>query len=145
MWSERHLRPRGRAAVACYLAVAAGASALGLVYLVMPRFMPYHAAVAGLAWDEVPPRLRLLLGALQRGAGASGLAAGLAVGVMAWFGLRAGARWARVAIPLVALVGLVPMLLVTVHLRLETGVATPWPAAACGLGLVLVGAVLARR
>ena len=133
---------RRRVALACDLLVAFGYAAMGAVYLASPRFMPYHARVAGMTWAEVPPRLRLLLLAFQRGAGAATLACGLAVAILALVPLRRGEPWARWAIAAIGLTGGLPLLAVTVWLARASGVLTPWPVVAASVVVLLVGVAL---
>jgi hypothetical protein len=40
-----------------------------LMYLIRSKFMPYHSAAVGLAWDEVDERFRILIIAVLRVAG----------------------------------------------------------------------------
>jgi len=123
------------------LSVVPGA-VFGLIYLVIPRFMPYHAAAAGVGWPELSPGLRALILALLRVAGGGFLAASAAVLIMILRGFRRGLAWSYWAIPLVGACSSVPTLYATLFLKLRTQAATPWPLPALSLVLLAAGWLL---
>lgn len=140
-----HLPLRTRAALACYLLLALGFALQGTVYLVRAEFLPYHAEVLGQGWAELSARLRLLLLAFQRGAGAASLSGALGFALLAWFPFRRGEAWARWAVPLVGLVAVGPLVAVVAWLKASTGAAVPLVPAVAALALLFSGAALGAR
>ncbi len=121
------------AALLCHALVAFGLCVFGLRYLASSEFMTYHAEVAGTPWEALSPGLQTLILAMLRGAGSAILAGGLALGLLLAIPWRRGERWARHGVPVLALCGLVPLLLIAVALTRE-GADTPL--------LPIVGAVV---
>lgn len=135
-------RTASRVAFGSYLLVVLGMLGTGLTYLFTPRFLSYHAAAYGQAWSEVPARLQLLYLTMVKAIGAPTLVAGLAVGVILFIPWRRGERWARWAVPLLALAWGIPMLAIAMYVQGATGAATPWPALAFLDALVCAAAAL---
>ena len=67
------------AAFVCYALSAVGPAVFAIIYLVRPRFMPYHQEAVGLAWEKLDQRLQALLLALMRATGGGVLAASIAM------------------------------------------------------------------
>ncbi len=67
----------------------------GVVYLLKPSFMSYHAVAVGMDWEAVPPAFQVLVLALMRAAGGGMLAIGLVGLVLLAIPVRDGANWAR--------------------------------------------------
>ncbi len=131
-----------RVASGLYFASSAAVAGMGLLYALCPRFMPYHAQAAGLAWEEVPPRWQALHLAFQHGAGALAVAYAVLMACVNAFALRRGARWARIALPVSgAAVGL-PLLSVVISLAESTGAETPTVPLALGMAVFCAAAVL---
>lgn len=133
---------RFRVAAGLYLAVALGIAGTSGVYLLSPEFMPYHAQVAGMTWAELPERLRWLLGAFQRGAGALGLSLAIAITAIAWFPLRRGERWARWTLAAIGLAADLPLLCTVRRLATSSGADVPL-APLAALSALLGAAMLA--
>ncbi len=131
-----------RAAFASYLLVVIGMLGTGVAYLLTPRFMSYHAAAYGQAWDEVSFRLQLLYLTMVKAIGAPTLVAALAIGVILFIPWRHHERWAQWAVPLLALAWGIPMLGVALYVQGATGAFTPWPALALFDALVCAAAAL---
>lgn len=112
-------------------------------YMTTSEFMPYHAVVAGVQWQQVPSGLQtIILGMLRILAG--GFAAcGLGVAFLSIVAYR-GQAWAGYASAMVGLAVWVPTIAVTYMLRAAQPSAQPPTAQSLVvLGLVLAGAVLA--
>lgn len=116
------------------------AIAIGLKYLLAGAYMPYQAQVTGKSWEQVEPRLQIIIIGMMRIIGASFLSLGASV---AWFSyaLYLGARWAPWALASVALLALLAPLGVALQLRrVEPSADTPVIPSAAGIGLILLGA-----
>ena len=131
-----------RAAFASYLLVVAGMLATGLVYLFTPRFLPYHAAAYGQAWDEASVQVQWLYLSMVKAIGAPTLVAAVAIGVILFIPWRHRERWALWAVPLLALGWGVPMLAVAIYVQGATGAFTPWPVLAFFDALICAAAAL---
>lgn len=128
--------PRFRVAAGLYLALALGIAGVGGAYLLSPRFMPYHAEVAAMPWEEVPERLRWLLAAFQHGAGALGLALALGIAALALGPLRRGERWARWTLAAMGFTAALPMLRIVRGLATSTGAGVPLAPLIAGTALL---------
>ena len=117
-------------------------AAFGLVYLVRPRFMPYHQEALGVPWQQVDPRLQALLLGLMRTAGGGLLASAVAIAIMVLIPFQAGEAWARFAIPIVGLATAGPAMYATMLVRNRTRAHAPVLAAAGGVGLIVLGFIL---
>jgi hypothetical protein len=116
------------------------AIAIGLKYLLATSYTPYHAQVTGKPWEQVEPRLQVIIIGMMRIIGAGFLSLGASV---AWFSyaLFLGARWAPWALASVALIALLVPLWVALQLRkTEPRADTPVVPSAVGIGLILLGA-----
>jgi len=117
------------------------AIAIGLKYLLATSYTPYHAQVTGKPWEQLEPRLQLIIIGMLRIIGAGFLSLGASI---AWFSyaLSQGARWAPWALASVGLIAMLAPLFVALQLRkTEPRAATPVVPSAVGIGLILLGAV----
>jgi hypothetical protein len=129
------------AAAVCYALLALLCLAFGLLYLLRPKFMPYHAQALKREWQDLDGALQTLLIALMRTAGGGLLATGLAVGFLLP-ALLQGETWVRYVLPLVGLTAVLPSLYATLLVRQRTGAKTPVAAGAAGAVLTVLGLVL---
>ena len=121
---------------------AAIALLFGLRYLLTRAFMPYHAQVAGRAWEQLEPGLQAIILGMLRIVGGGFLAAGL---VTFWLLLpmSQGQRWAPWAALTVVLATALPSLYVTLWLRrIQPAARTPVVPAAVAVGLGLAAAAV---
>ena len=131
-------------AFACYALGALISIAFGVNYLLRSEFMPYHREAVGVDWQQLDPRMRVLLTGLMRVAAGGMLAEGLSMLIMLQIPFRAGQLWAQYAVPTIGLVGALPTLYATILIRARTGAHTPVLAGAAGILLVLAGFILTR-
>lgn len=129
-----------RVAFWSYVLVVLAILGTGVVYFTTQRFLPYHAQAFGQSWEQAPARTRDLYLVMVKAIGAPTFVTGLAIAVVLMVPWRRGERWARVAVPLLALAWALPMLVIAVSVRLSTGASTPWPALVLLVALVGVGA-----
>ncbi|MCG8347086.1 MAG: hypothetical protein MI924_04825 [Chloroflexales bacterium] len=117
---------------------------LGIVYFTSPTVMPYHQEALGVDWARLEPGVRTMLVTLVNGYGSTHFAVGVALGVLLFFPLRRGERWARWA----ALAIGFPVLAATAHLSarlaLATGAGVPWFGAVVLLLLFILGVALVQ-
>ena len=137
------MRTRMKIAVACYLL----SGAIGLFmfgrYWSADRFMAYQAMASGTAWEAVAPGLQLVVLGLLKAAAAGFLAGGV-VALVLIAPIARGENWARWAALAASAALLLPLLYLTVSLRLATGAPYPVPATAVALVLAVVAFVAAR-
>jgi hypothetical protein len=129
---------RRRAALLCHALVALGLGLSGLRYLLASEPMPYHQHLLEQGGLAVPPSTQQLVLALVHGAGAAMLAGALALGLLVAIPWRRGERWARHAVPVLALCGLGPLFVVTLRLG-ALGASTPRFPVAAAVALTLLG------
>ena len=125
-----------------YSLVAAIALVFAMMYLIRPKFMPYHSAAVGLAWTEVDEGFRILIIALLRVAGGGFLAASSATIFLLLIPFRSGELWANWALLAVGLASAVPTLIATILVKLKTPASPPWIAAVIAIVLLIAGFVL---
>ncbi len=134
---------RMKIAIACYVAGALAGLFMFGRYWAADRFMPYHAIAAGTTWEALSPGLQLaILGILE--VAAAGFLAGGVVPLLLIPPIVRGENWARWASLLASLTLLVPLVYVTLSLRMATGAPYPVAAAAVPLVLAVAGFVAAR-
>ncbi|HYX63992.1 MAG TPA: hypothetical protein VE935_07220 [Burkholderiales bacterium] len=125
------------------LSLAALVSLLfGIRYLVTRQFMPYHAAVAGKAWQDIEPGLQtIILGMLKILAGGF-LAYGIAL-LWLLIPLAQKQAWAPWAVITITLASVLPSVYVTIWLRrFAPSAPTPVAPALAVLVVALVGGAL---
>ena len=135
------MRTLGAWAFVFYGLAALLSAGFGVVYLLRPRFMPYHQEALGVPWPQVDPRLQALLLGLMRTAGGGLFASAIAIAIMLCVPLRAGEAWPRYAIPIIGLAASGPALHATLLVRRRTGARSPVLAAGAGIGLIVLGFV----
>ncbi len=85
-----------RAALALFAALGVGLCALGLLYLTLDQFMPYHGQALQIEWADLPENYRgFIIGAL-RALGAGAAVSGVAIvwmAVASWRDTVAPYRW----------------------------------------------------
>lgn len=140
---ELGMSTRMKIAVACYVAGAL----IGLVmfgrYWMASEFMPYHAVASGTTWEAVPAGLQLVILALLKAASAGFLTGGV-VALLLIRPVVNGENWARWTALTSSAALLIPLLYVTLSLRLATGAPSPVGAAAGALALAIVAFFAAR-
>src|SRR5881398_1226828 len=90
---------RMKVAFGCYAAAYLLFAAFAAIYLLRPRFMPYHAVAVGMQWEEVGRPFQILILGLMRVVGGGLLGAAFIGAVLLVWPFRQGAPWARWAIP----------------------------------------------
>ncbi len=131
-----------RIAFGCHLVAALLLSIFGVVYLLRPEFMPYHADVVGRPWSAVEPAFQVLILALMRVVGGALLANALAIFILLFVPFRQGYRWACWAIPTIGLMASIPALLVTLYVAQNTPASPPWITVLVGILLLGLGLLL---
>lgn len=114
---------------------------VGGVYLFSPMFMPYHAQIVDLTWEEIPERTRWLLLAFQHGSGAQGIALALSIVIIAWIPLRRGERWARWTLPGLGFLTGLPIVCTVHGLAVSTKANVPLAPLIVGSAIFLAGTV----
>ena len=109
----------------CHLAAATITMGWGLMYLLRTELMPYHLQVLGVAWEEVDPQFQFMFLSFINGAGAFGLAYGIALMVMLLIPFRRDERWAKWTIPAVGLIGSLPLLYIVLRVKFLTTASPP--------------------
>ena len=109
-----------------YSVVGIVSIAMGALYLLAPRFMPYHAVAIGRDWAALSDNEQVLFRALLDVAGAGWLALGVAVIWLVIVPVRRGERWARLVVPCLLLIFYVPTLLATLSVLENTPASPPW-------------------
>jgi hypothetical protein len=125
-----------------YAMTAIASLVLGVTYVLRGSFMPYHGEALGQAWETLAPEAQVLLLALMDVAGAGWLALALAVLVLLWWPFRAGALWARIALPILLGGYYALVLWATLSVLFATPAVPPWYGNAVALLATLAGVLL---
>lgn len=133
---------RMKVAFGCYAAAYLLFAAFAAIYLLRPRFMPYHAVAVGMQWEEVGRPFQILILGLMRVVGGGLLGAAFIGAVLLVWPFRQGAPWARWAIPAHGLIVAFSSLYGTLYVQLNTPARSPWLAAAVAILLLMAGGLL---
>jgi len=68
--------------------------AFSLRYLLSSQIMPYHLQVIGRSWNDLDPRLQMMLLGLLGLGGIGQLSTGITLGILTLIPFRRGQRWA---------------------------------------------------
>jgi len=128
-------------AFVCYSLCILGTAALAVIYLVRPKFMPYHEEAVGLSWQQLDQRMQVLLLSLMRAVAGGMLGGCVSIAFLLIIPFRAGASWAYYAIPLIGLVTGLPSLYGMVLVRSRTKAHTPIAVSAACIGLIVIGII----
>ncbi|MEL7546067.1 MAG: hypothetical protein AAFY22_00240 [Pseudomonadota bacterium] len=121
-----------------YTVLGAGSCAFGLFYALRTEVMPFHLAIIGTPWSEVPDGTQAILMVLMKEMGVGQMVLGLAVLIITYGPHRNADPWGRWAAPLVGAVGMGLTTVFAAEVTLNTGLPSPWPASA--VAAVLYGA-----
>ncbi len=134
---------RMKIAVACYLAGGAVGLFMFGRYWSAERFMPYHEIASGTTWEALAPGVQLVILAVLKAAAAGFLVGGV-VALMVIAPVVRGENWARWTALVASMALLLPLLYLTLSMRLATG--APFPVGAASVPLVLaIAAFVAAR
>lgn len=130
------MRTSMKVAVACYALGGAIGLFMAVKYWTADQFMPYHAVVLGGPWESLSPGAqRIVLGLLQSAsAGFLTLAVAALVLIVP---IARGDAWARRASLAISCAGLIPLVYLTLTMRLSTGAPFPVVPASVALALAL--------
>ena len=141
--ASRHtMRRQDVLAAIAYGIPTVGLMAQGLLYVVTPRFMPYHAEALATAWEALPAHYQGFVLGVIKGMGAGSVAVTLALAILLLVPFRRGEAWARWAIPVVgaAFTTLTAYAAYTIDVR--TPASTPWRQTLGLTALFVLGAAI---
>jgi uncharacterized membrane protein len=130
--------------MACHGLVVLGYLAMGTLYLLRPRFMPYHQQVAKMSWEALGTPLQTLVLALLKGSGLAMIVAAATLALLLAFPFRRNERWAVHGVAALGLLASGSLLVLLLWLKETSGAATPYPAVALAVVLHAVGWLLSR-
>src|SRR4051794_29416038 len=90
---------RMKVAFGCHAIAYLLFAAFAAIYLLRPRFMPYHEIAVGMRWEEVGRPFQILILGLMRVVGGGLLSAAFIGAILLFWPFRRGISWARWAIP----------------------------------------------
>jgi hypothetical protein len=121
--------------------IIVGISAL---HLTRDSLLPWYEAALGAPWDQLPNGVRAILASYMKLAGASQLAAALALGIVLFGPFRRGEAWANRAILAVGCLATMLSAWAIYTVQANTGVAEPWYNPLASTALFIAGFVIAR-
>ncbi len=92
-----------RVSLATYIGLGTGLFALGVLYLTLDQFMPYHADALRIEWSALPANYQGFIIGLLRALGAGATVSGLAIAWMAAAGWRGSIEPYRQLLPIVSI------------------------------------------
>lgn len=123
--------------IACYCVVCAIGLVMWARYWTATEFMPYHAVVSGAPWESLSPGIQRVVLGLLKGISAGFLATAVAVAVLV-VPISRGEDWARWAVLAISAALLIPLVYLTVTMRLDTGAAAPVVPSVAALAINVV-------
>ena len=130
-----------RVAFWCYFIALLLMGTFGVIYLIKPEFMPYHAEAVGMNWSSVDVGFQIMILGLMKSHGAACLGMVISFGALLVKPFREGQIWVKYVLPFVSYIYTIPALYVTLNIRAKTGAHTPWIAVVAGMVLVALGFV----
>jgi hypothetical protein len=119
--------------------------AFSLRYLLSSQIMPYHLQVIGRSWNDLDPRLQMMLLGLLGLGGIGQLSTGITLGILTLIPFRRGQKWAYWAIPIIGFIYGTPIAYGAYALHHSTQAATPWKEVVIILLVLLVAYLLTVR
>ncbi len=92
-----------RVSLAIYIGLGIGLFALGVLYLTLTQFMPYHADALRTEWSELPANYQGFIIGLLRALGAGATVSGLAIAWMAVVAWRNEVQPYRELLPIISI------------------------------------------
>lgn len=135
---------RMKLSFACYFMALLVLAGFGVVYLLRPSFMPYHAVAVGMPWAQVPPPFQVLILALMKVAGTGFLTIVVLEYIILFIPFRQGAAWARWTLPLGGILICGGTLYVTLYVATHSPANPPWYLALAGFLFFPAGFILSR-
>ena len=126
----------------CYFVALIAPAAWGIMFLFRDEFMPYHAAAVSMPWGQVPETFQVLILALLKLVGAAWFTSAVAVLLLLLVPFRQGSKWARWAVPSLALLHYSGVFTAMTYVARNSPATPPWNFALAGAALVLAGASL---
>ena len=136
------MRGRERWAMVMHAIPTVGLMLQGLLYVVTPTFMPYHADALAVRWEELPPHYQGFLLGVLKGMGAGSIAVTLAILIMLAIPFRRGHAWARWAVPVVGITFTALTAYAAMTIALRTDASTPWRQTLGLVALYVTGALI---
>src|SRR2546423_1013130 len=124
--ARTRMKPTFLIAAVLNWSVVAALAFVGVDFLTSEQIKPYHEEVLDVAWDNLPPRTRLLIMTLMKGTGMVAIVGAVSLGTLLAVPFRRQEPWSRYAILIIGGTVLLPTLLGALRVRYETGAPSPW-------------------
>jgi len=129
--------------ICLYMVVGIVSAVMAFKSLTWRTFLPFHERAAGLPWDSLGAGGQAVVLALMRVSGLGFLVVALLLVVFPVVTYGDQGLFMRFAVPSVALLYCVGLLVINFRLSAKTGVTTPWKGALYAALLLLVGMTMA--
>lgn len=131
-----------KVAVACYCLSCAIGLFMAARYWTANEFMPYHAVIVGGPWESLSPGVQRIVLGMLKAASAGFLATTVAVAALI-VPVSRGEDWARWTSLAVSCALLIPLVYLTVSLRIDTGAPAPVVPSVAALAVAFVAFIAA--
>ena len=109
-----------------YMVTTIAVLLIGVVYAFWKTIMPYHIDALETPWEDIDPRVQILLKALLNGGGYFGLSTGVAMLLILMIPFRAGELWAGYAVGVIGLIGALPLGMIVYGVKKHTAGNPPF-------------------
>ena len=115
---------------------------MGILYLTKSSFMSYHGIALSRSWDEIDPKVRILILALMRGIGGGLIAASVAIIFLQYKFTTSKLRWIPVLIMLIGLILFCTILYAMLIVKFNTPGNPPLALTGAGMALMVTAFLL---
>ena len=115
---------------------------MGILYLTKSSFMSYHGIALSRSWDEIDPKVRILILALMRGISGGLIAASVAIIFLQYKFTTSKLRWIPVLIMLIGLILSCTILYAMLIVKVNTPGNPPLALTGAGVALMLTAFLL---
>lgn len=117
----------------------------GIIYMVRPTFMPYHARIVHLNWEQIPETEQILVRALMIAVGGVTISIGIILGLFIYKFQKTGLQWVS---NLVMASGIIASILISIaplFVVLTSDSVPPLYIPVIIIALFITGNMLTRR
>jgi hypothetical protein len=130
---------RHKIAIVCFGLAFLPLILVGLRFIFIHSFIPYHAVALGTEWSELPSPYQILYLAQMKVAGGGILSAGIAGEIILFLPFQRKENWSRWTLLIIGLIVGGLTLMATLSVKLNTPASPPWILTSCCIILILTG------
>ena len=117
----------------------------GGLYMFKPSFMPYHAEIVHLSWDQIPVAEQILIRALMIAVGGVTISVGIILGMFIFKFQKTGLQWISNYLMVSGIVAAVLISIAPVYVVIKSDSVPPLYFPVIIIVLLVAGNILTRR